>query len=71
MTEKKKPSYDPQAAFEEAIASGTQTVVIKRKYEKHFPLFSKWEHEGRLYEVYMILNAGEDLKIGFMVVRQK
>lgn len=68
---KSEPKYDAQKVFETALASGTQTTLVPREHEPEFPLFSSWFFHEREYQVYMVLNAGPFVKIGFMPVKGK
>jgi len=68
---KKKAEFDPQAVFEKAIEDRSQVAIVKREHDHYFPHMSVWTYKGRSYKVYMVLNAGQFVKIGFMPVREK
>jgi len=60
-----KPEYDPQAVFEAAIEDNSQVALVPRKHDHYFPRFSEWDYKGKKYQVYMLLNAGDSVKVGF------
>jgi len=66
----KKDEFDPQAAFEEAIENRSQVAIIKREHDHYFQPHSVWRYKERNYKVYMVLNAGQFVKVGFMPVKE-
>ena len=69
VKEPKEQKFDAQAAFEQAVEDRTQIALVKRGDDKAFSYLSEWDYNGRIYQVYSLMNAGEYVKVGFMPVK--